>query len=218
MNKQVHLFVLLLMISASSQSQIRYAAKAGFGWSRVSETPSSQFRDYRAKTGYLAGMFAEKKLIGHLYLQAGIQLTQKGFVAEEGKPSGPFYWYRNVSMTYSEFPVNAVFHVRITGNLDWLFGAGPVVAIGIWDKTRYIASITDDRGVVTTSSGTSRSTFGGGDVQRFDFGGQLLSGIQINKIQLTAGYNYGLLNTRASGKDLQSLRHRNVAMALSLFL
>ncbi len=97
---------------------------------------------------------------------------------------------------YLQLPVYCGYKFNLSQSVDLILGVGPYLAYGISDN---------------------EDGFKNGNLKRFDFGLSAMGGIQLNKFQITAGYDLGLtdmidMNGWSTAKDmlgLSSICNRN---------
>jgi hypothetical protein len=170
------------------------------------------------KGGFQVGTFLDYELLKNLNLRPALQLTQKGYEAIEGNKEGPFYWYRNWSLTYLELPVDFIYNIPLSKTIGLYAGIGPVVGVGLFGSGKGIIKGTDSAGQIHTQEGAGHEPFKKPGFKNIDIGADFLAGLQLKRILLTASYNHGLLNALNYEHDIQTTRHRSFALSLGYII
>jgi hypothetical protein len=214
-----------LTVSVSAQKAI---LKAGINFANVSINDNGDIDDAKALTSFQAGIAGDLKLAPFLYIQPGIIFTGKGTKTQSGT-EGSANWYRATSNPYYvEVPVNFVLKTP-TGPVKFFGGAGPYIAMGVSGKNKVRGSILganfsseedikwsdDDPSTLNEEEGS-----GFGIMRRFDYGANILAGIQFTKAVITANYGLGLAKLQSgsnSGADNNN-KHRVFSLTLGIKL
>ena len=150
------------------------------------------------KLGFHAGVVAQCSF-GNFFVQPELLFSQIGITEKlDGKTE-------NSSLNYLQIPVYAGYKASVGLGLNLLAGAGPYLAYGI--------------------SGTDEPFQKNEMFKRFDAGLSFIGGIQFHKIQITLGYDLGLIDMMdASGwktlKDiagLSSITNQNIKVSFAYF-
>ena len=211
------LLTLALGLCYFSYGQLNYGIKVGVVQSKIKESMASPYQDMNFKSGFQVGAFVDFSLFKNFKLRPALQLTQKGYKAVEGKPEGPFYWYRNWSLTYLELPIDFVYNFPLSKNSKLYVGTGTVVGVGLIGNGKGIVSATDGAGQLHTQEGTGNHPFTKPGFKRMDLGVDFLVGIQFNRIMLSANYNHGVINALNYEQSIQSTKHRSYAINIGYF-
>jgi hypothetical protein len=102
-------------------------------------------------------------------------------------------------------------------------GAGPYAAYGLGGKNKiegsFLGAGFSDEDDIDYSNDNPRTGNNGsryqGSLKRFDFGVNLLAGVEINHVMFNVGYGYGLVNIRP-GSDNDNGRYRNRVASASI--
>lgn len=155
------------------------------------------------KPGFHVGAVAQFGL-GNFFLQPELLFSQVGIAQKIGDSK-----LENGNLNYLQLPIYAGYKASLGLGLDLLLGAGPYFAYGI--------SGTDDPFKENEDGMTA--------FQRFDAGLTFMGGIQISNLQVTLGYDLGLVdmidipgwNTMKDVLDLSSITNQNIKVSVAYF-
>jgi hypothetical protein len=218
MFKKLTLFTLALGLFSFSFGQIKYGFKLGITESKIDESIARTTQEMNFKTGIQIGAVAEINLIKNLNLKTGLQITQKGYTSVEGNAIGPYYWYRNSSITYLEIPVDVVYNFLSSKTFKFFIGTGPIVSIGLFGKGNFVFKGTDGAGLLHTQESSGNQPFKKTGYKRMDLGADFLTGIQFHKIIVTANYNQGLINILNYDQGIQTTKNKSFAFTVGYFI
>jgi hypothetical protein len=200
-------FSLLISIATVSRSQI---LRGGLNFANVTITNDGDIDENKMLSSFQVGLTGDIKILPILSFQPGILFTGKGSKTSSGDPNGPTYYSATTNPWYIEVPANFV--LKTIGPIKFFAGAGPYVAVGIAGKNKvdgkFLGSTfhseenirwsNDDPSTLNYEEGA-----GYGIMKRFDYGANVLAGIQITK--LIFGLNYGIgLAKLQSGSNSQA--------------
>lgn len=212
--------ILLLFINLGlftlSYSQIRFGIKGGITQSSVKEDLNLPNIEYSLQTGFQIGIFADKPLTDNLIFRPSFQLTQKGYKSVVGNPGGPFYWNRDLSTTYLEFPLDMLYKFKFNNASSLFIGTGPVLSYGIQGRLKAANVTTDNNQQLHTNISTDNKIFRNNKSRRFDFGWNVSTGVQSCRMLFSLSYNHGITN--AVKNDNQSLKNRSFAFTVGYLL
>jgi opacity protein-like surface antigen len=206
------IFLVFVLISLSSQAQIKFGVKGGLnasnltGYSEIhnllSEIGLGDLKS-QSKLGFHVGAVAQIGLPANFFIQPellysslGVKIKMDSELLGEASKSN--------NLNYLQLPVYAGYKFNAGLGLDIIVGVGPYIGYGI--------SATND-------------WFNKDSFKKFDYGLSALAGIQFEKFQITAGYDFGLNDIMdvpnwESLKDLgnfSSLSNRNIKISLAYF-
>ncbi|MDU1891094.1 MAG: porin family protein [Dysgonomonas sp.] len=165
------LVAVAMLFCVSVSAQISFGVKAGVNLSNY----GGDVDDNKAKAGFNAGVTAEIGLpLTNLYVLSGLEYTTKG-----AKYDGNNYSY-NSNANFLQLPVHVGYRVSALETLGVSFHAGPYFAYGIGGKTGKGEAKND--------------TFDDGMLKKFDFGLGAGVGLELGKIGVGLGYDFGLAN------------------------
>ncbi len=198
----ISLAAFIVSMQAYAQQDIRFGAIGGVNLANVS-AGSGSGSNFKMKPGIHLGVFGEREIQENLSVQAGLQVSGKGYVYDNG------YSKSRLSLTYLEIPINAVYRFN-----QVFVGAGPYLAYGISAKAKAksegLPGIGEGPGDGGGGGGGSwestKLKFGSsGDFKGLDLGLNVLAGYQINsQIAANLGYGLGLANISARGGVLKN--------------
>jgi len=190
MNKaKLSLFVASIAFMASFSSRtlaqeklVTFGLKGGVNFS----TFGGSFKDAKSSFRYQFGVTADIALSNNLYILTGLDLQTKG-----AKWEGPSASTLKYKPTYIQLPIALGYKFDLGSNTKFVLNAGPYAAYGIAGDTKG----DGDKG--------KQSIFGKDGFKKLDYGLIGGAGIELGKVAVNVGYEYGLANVnRASGPKI----------------
>ena len=217
------LCVMLVCFTLSAQAQIRYGVKAGFNASSMNsldemfntlsgfelEDASIDFSS-KFKAGFHLGLIFQYNFENKLFIQPELLFSNQGSKLEAKLAYGGITEKDSESTTvnYLQLPIYVGYKFNAGQNLDIIAGVGPYLAYGIY---------------ASDFLGTDEDTF---DIlKRFDAGLSVMAGIEYDKLQMTLGFDLGLVDAIGldgwkTAKDiygLSSVCNRNIKVSVGYF-
>jgi len=179
-------FVSGLALFSQAQLQLGIAAGANVSNQHSHTGNSTKLVSPDAFRGYHAGLIADVKVIGHLYLQPQLLYTQTGAKYKGTETSGTFT-ARNLEM-----PLNVLFKAKLPfGKL--VAGGGPAISYGLSGKME--------------EEGQTKKLYSGDMKQwrRASFSANALMGIEFNNgIFANVSYQAGLNDINSSSANIKT--------------
>jgi hypothetical protein len=225
MKKVFVLSIMSLFISTLAFSQVRFGVKGGLNLANISNTNSGGVDNGKTLPSFHVGVIADFGLSEILSLQPGVYYSGKGIKTETGKSGDPVYHKLTTSPQYIEVPINFVGKIPVGGNARIFIGAGPYAGFGIAGK---IKSSTQLNGGATTSTEVKikwddDTPFTSGDLnqgldklKRFDFGGNVLAGVEIGNFLVSAQYGIGFAKINSGGTNSADDKNKNRVFSVSI--
>jgi hypothetical protein len=207
--KGLAMTAILFLSTISVNAQIQYGLKAGLNFSTISgfEEANKALADGAVpgySTSYAAGshigfMF-RYDLPAKFFLQPELLFSTQGLqekaTGQEAETS---------RLNFLQLPVYAGYKIKASSSLSIILAAGPYLAYGI--------------------NGSKGAYGNDGLFKRFDAGLSVMAGVEINKMQITAGYDFGLVdqmdvngwNTVKDLLGLPSIRNKNIKVSVGYF-
>jgi len=203
------IIVASLTISLTTQAQVKFGVKGGLNASSIAGMEKFLKLGNEAggfgydkietsyKLGFHAGLMAQIDLPGtNVFFQPELLYSAQGVDAEADGESD------NVSLGYLQLPIYVGYKFNAGLGLDVIVGVGPYLAYGIYGNDDYF------------------DTF-----KRFDFGFSAMGGIQFNDLQITIGYDLGVINAAdmdgwsdmKDAFDLSNICNRNFKVSVGYF-
>jgi hypothetical protein len=197
-------FALLCFVSTHSFSQIKIGIEGGYNSTSFSQAGESSATAYRmfpsSISTFNAGIVSEIPLSKKIFLQPGLLYFGNGTqIVEKGGESGyEGYAHSTIRLYYLRLPVNVVYKMKLNSHLNFLAGAGLYAAKGLSGTVKgnsegmspfagpyayafnYKVDFSKDK--LYSSQNT---TF----INAFDFGFNVLAGLEFKCFQLTAKYS-----------------------------
>lgn len=202
------LITLLCVIGMQAQySPWSLNLKAGIGFSNV-HVSADEAIDSRVKPGYQFGAYVDYTLPSNLFFQSGLIFQSKGAIYEDDNQ----YWsttYNNISndfcfaendnrlqyqkvtvnSIYLQLPINVGYKYRLKQNMSIVILGGPYLAYGVGGK------LTDEKVYADGVRIKEKDdVFGDRAWKRFDSGFSVTLGVELKKISLNMGYDFGMIN------------------------
>lgn len=201
----------------------RIGIKAGFNSANLTIDNAGNVNDKRAIPSWHAGLFADLPLLPVLSLQPGVFLTGKGAKFTLGDNESNNYSEVSTRPMYLEVPVNLVVKLPLPNKVKVFAGAGPYGAYGIGGKNKIDGkllgvSFADEDNIEWSNDDPKNGNNGNaynGDLKRFDFGLNIMAGLEISHFVLNANYGYGLVNIRP-GADNDNSKYQNRVASVSV--
>lgn len=219
----ISLYFLLLTFYTNAQ-----VLKAGFNLANISVTNDGDVDENKVLASFQAGISGDIRLTNILYLQPGLIFSGKGSKTTEGDPNGNTWYQATTNPFYVEIPVNLVFKTPGKG-LRFFAGAGPYLGIGIAGKNKVNgkflgASFSSEDRIKWSDDDPSTLNYeegaGYGIMKRFDYGANIVAGLEFSQSVLSLQYSHGLAKLQ-SGSNSQAddkNKHRVLSLTLGLKL
>jgi hypothetical protein len=204
----VLLFIFFISQVNSQTSKTEVLIEAGYNSAQFTSIKSSGLGIQSEKiNSFNAGLRINKPLKKNFYLQTGLSLSGKGGKTEM---SGYVWFYEKdtTNAIYLELPVNIIYKMKISKSIHFFVGAGMYGAMGIAGKNKYAGSVGDF--FYYTFSGNTNLKFGKSTtsaigyydvLKQFDYGVNVLGGIEMNKLSFKINYSLGLTDISNNGNS-----------------
>lgn len=213
-------FILFTAISLFAQysPSINFSIRVGVNASNSTWNVKSDFVNKKAKIGFQGGVMIEYSFPTPFELQTGLFLVTKGAKLKiednvVGGTGGAFYRNQTLNQMYLEMPIFAVYKMYISNSTCVYFNLGPYAAYGIGGKNK--EKIT---GNTQAPEAPDEDTFGKsggytyGNLKKFDFGIGGGVGVEVDRIIIGVGCEFGLINL----SNTDSYKYKNVSSLATL--
>lgn len=190
----------------------------------ISITNDGDVDENRSLVSFHIGLSGDIKLTSLLYLQPGIFFTGKGSKTESGDPNGNTWFRATSNPYYVELPVNLVF--KTPGKeLRFFAGAGPYLAAGLAGKNKVEgkflgAAFNSENSIEWSNDDPSTLNYeegaGYGIMKRFDYGANILAGIEFSNSVLSVNYGHGLAKLQSGGNSSADDKNKHRVISLTL--
>lgn len=179
--------IIFLSVTFSNQVNgqnvpVTFGIKGGANFS----TFSGNLKNTKSIVRYQFGVTTDITLTNNFYILTGLDFQVKG--VRYNPKSSPDIKYNPM---YLQLPVNIGYKFDVAPNVRLVIATGPYIAYGIGGKAR--------------SEGEKHSVFGKNKFKRLDYGVSGGAGIELGKIAINAGYDFGIANI----SDTKSTKIRN---------
>ena len=192
--------LLLTSILASATTitfaqSVNFGIKAGINFSTERYAVSDPGLTMGSKTGFHVGVIADLS-IQQFSIQPGLYFITKGGTdtyqgSYTNTPNSDFKQQSSTKLNYLELPVNLLYHLKITPELNVFFGAGPYLGYGLSGKfhTTYSGYM---QGTVDYNLSFRENQLAG--YKNPDFGANFMIGERLKHFTLDVNYSLGLVN------------------------
>jgi len=201
----------------------RIGFKAGLNAANMSIDNEGSISNKRSVPSWHVGVYVDIPLMPIVSLQPAILLNGKGSKYTIGDKEGNTYTEISTKPLYVEVPVNLIIKLPLPNKVKLFAGAGPYMAIGVGGKNSMDgkllgASFSNDDAIEYSNddptTGSNGSAYNG-NLKRFDFGLNVLAGLEISHLTLNANYGYGLVNIKPGASNDNS-KYQNRVFSLSV--
>lgn len=221
-------FVLLAttgMANAQGFADAKFGIKGGWNNTNITNGREGNLDDSKRLNSFNAGVVGAIPLGSTFEIRTGLDLTSKGTESSSALTDGVKTTYK-VNPLYLELPVNVSVMLPFNEKVKAYVGAGPYAAVGVGGKLK----TTVETGSTTTTSskniewgndnpldGDDRNgTVGSGQFKRFDFGANIIGGIDFGRVGVHAQYGIGLNNTAPGGSNDNNANKNNQHRAIGV--
>ncbi|WP_109696100.1 porin family protein [Chitinophaga deserti] len=199
MTKKMILTCMAIGVSVAAMAQVRVGVKGGWNVANISDANSGSVDKSRSVNSFNVGAIADIPLSPILSLQPGVFYTGKGTKLERGESGSLAYFKTTTGPRYIEVPVNLVGKIPVGNDMRIFLGAGPYAAFGVAGKNKWESTVA---GAHTSGESNIKwdddTPFNDGDpnqgydkYKRFDYGGNLMAGMEFGNFLVSAQYGLG---------------------------
>ena len=183
MKKLLFALSAVLMMSLTSQAQVKFGAKAGMNLSRVTETVETM------KPGFHAGIYAQVKLHSMFFIQPEVLYSMQGGMEKDVDE----FFNQTISTKTTLTSHNVIVPIMLQFSPIKMITieAGPQFGFNLGMSSH---NVVTTQGLVDSET-EGDYTFESDDYNMFDFG--LAAGLKLNvasNVNIYARYNFGLTN------------------------
>ena len=235
MKKKLLGFIVINIIGLAAHAQSRTAnresslsIKGGLNIANISNNNGGYISEANSLNSYHLGLNYDLPLSKFGSVQFGFMVTGKGSKTEVGKPGDAIYSKATTKPYYIEIPVNLVANFPLTAGFKAFAGAGPYGAIGIAGMNTIktisnIGAIYKNKDIDFNNKNPNLNPEGNAgyaQIERFDYGLNILGGIEWKSFIMGVNFGYGLAQVvPASATNSNSnLKNRVLSVSLSLKL
>lgn len=230
--KKVLMSAAVILVSAfavnaqvkASTNRGGFMVKGGVNFANISVTDNGRVDEAHTLTSFHAGIGYDIPFGDYFSLQPGLLFTGKGAKTQLGEETDNFYYKATSNPMYIELPVNFVAKIPVGTYSNFFIGAGPYAAAGITGKnkveTHTIGIVSNSAKDIVYSNDdpttSQEENYGYGKLKRFDYGLNVLTGIEFPKFSIGANYGYGLVKINSGTDNSANDRGKNRVLSLSL--
>lgn len=222
MKKLQFAFMALVCVLAVQVAQAQKSSvilKGGVNLANISNSENGDVSDARMLTSWHAGGVIDLAIVDVLSIQPGIFYTSKGIKTERNIPV-----FGTTTTTfnpqYIELPLNLVFKAPISETSRFFAGAGPYVAMGVAGKYKvksdlgsneYDIEFNDDDPLTQ-----EQEDAGAYKVRKFDYGVNVLAGLELDRFVISANYGLGLAKIYAADDNTDNDKNKHRVFSVSV--
>lgn len=211
-------FIGLLSVNAAAQ-ETRFGIKGGVNTSNVTKDKDGNIDKNNNLISCHIGAFVDMPLVGEVfYFQPALLLTGKGVKYDLGALGTIKY-----NPYYADLQANFVFKLPIgTNSLKVFAGAGPYLSAGLFGKAKFenFGGLGIDKSVdikfTSDENGSSLDPDSYTNVKRWDYGANILAGVEISRFVVSANFEYGLAKIQPGSKNSEDDFGKNRALSVSV--
>lgn len=209
--------VLAVQVAQAQKSSI--ILKGGVNLANISNSEDGDVSDARMLTSWHAGGVIDLAILDVLSIQPGLFYTSKGIKTERNIPV-----FGTTTTTfnpqYIELPLNLVFKAPISETSRFFAGAGPYVAMGVAGKYKvksdlgsneYDIEFNDDDPLTQ-----EQEDAGAYKVRKFDYGVNVLAGLELDRFVISANYGLGLAKIYAADDNGDNDKNKHRVFSVSV--
>jgi hypothetical protein len=218
-------FLLLLFISTHSFSQIKIGFAGGYNSAKFVQAGNPPLSDYgnfpSSINIFNAGIVSEIPVSKKIFLQPALLYFGNGthINGESLNPGYATYSHTDIQIYYLRLPVNIVYKMKLNNQFKLLAGAGLYAAKGLSGTGKGIIEGSGISGLPFAYAFNSKINFTSGNssandtnIKPFDFGINILAGVEWKSFQLTANYSRGFSQVYSDG----GYNYKNAVFSVSL--
>lgn len=224
MTKKIVLSCMAIGLSVAAMAQTRVGIKGGYNLANITTGSGGNVDESKALSTFNVGAIADIPLSPILSLQPGVFYTGKGSKLERGNEGSTTYFRTSTNPRYIEIPVNIVGKIPVGEDTRIFLGAGPYAAFGVGGKNKY--QFNSPLGNVSGESNIKwddDTPFNGEDpnqgydkYKRFDYGGNLLAGVEFGNFLISAQYGLGFAKILSGADDSRDDKSKNRVWSFSV--
>lgn len=235
MKKNILLLTAASVLGLTAMAQVKPSTnkggiiiKGGVNSANITINESGSVDDAKSLTSFHVGAVLDLPLSTGLSLQPGLYYTGKGSKTQNGQETSSSFYRATSNPRYVELPVNLVGKVPLGGETNFFFGAGPYAAMGVAGKNKAEGKVfgipfKSENDIVYSNDDPTTSQEEGagyGKLKKFDYGFNIMTGVDFGKLSLGANYGYGLakLNSGSTNSANDKNKYRVVSFSVGINL
>lgn len=231
MKKNILLLTAASVLGLTAMAQVKPSTnkgglmiKGGVNSANITINENGNVDDAKALTSFHVGAVLDLPLSTGLSLQPGLYYTGKGSKTQSGQETSSSYYKATSNPMYVELPVNVVGKIPLGGASNFYFGAGPYAAMGVAGKNKtegkvFGLAFKSENDIVYSNDDPTTSQEEGrgyGKLKKFDYGFNVLTGIDFGKLSLGANYGYGLAKLNSGSTNNANDKNKNRVLSVSV--
>lgn len=210
--------------AAESYMHLGFGIKGGYNNANLSVKDNGEVQDKNSISSFNVGAYLDLPLAPVLSIQPGLMVTGKGMKYTIGDKSSANWYESKANPIYLELPINVVGKIPFGPNNNIFVGAGPYAAMGIAGKNTtngqvlgvdFSSSDNIEYGNDDPSQGNNGSS-NTGTIKKFDFGINLMAGVEISHFTFNANYGIGFANIKPGSSNNDNDKYKNRVFSLSV--
>lgn len=193
-------------VNAQGFTEAKFGIKGGWNSTNITNSKEGNIDDNNRLNTFNAGVVGVIPLGSTFSIRTGLDLQSKGTESTTTLVDEVKTTYK-VNPMYLELPVNVAVMLPFNEKVKAYIGAGPYAAVGIAGKIKTmteVGGVTDEtsRSIewgndnpLAEDASDQEGQVGSGQFKRFDFGANIVGGIDFGRFGVHAQYGIGLTNS-----------------------
>lgn len=200
----------------------QFGIKGGYNSANISINSDGEVNDKNSLSSFNAGAYVDLPLLPILSIQPGLMVSGKGAKYTVGNNTTASYRQVQINPIYLELPVNAVVKLPLGGSSNIFLGAGPYAALGLGGKVRTEGSLlgvrfeNEDNIQFGNDEPDDNGNTNSGTLKRYDFGANVLAGIQLSRFTINANYGFGFTDVCPGADNRDDNNYKNRVLSFSV--
>lgn len=207
-------------VNAQGFASSKIGVKGGWNMANITNSREGNIDDSKSLNTFNAGVVVALPLGSTFELRTGLDLQSKG--AKTTWVEGTNETSYTTNPMYLELPVNIGFMLPFNERTKAYIGAGPYAAMGIAGKNTITVAGNERKENIKWGNDNPvdnenlRGTIGSGQYKKFDFGANIIAGVDFGRVGVHAQYGLGLTNTVPGNSNSDNANKNNQTRTLGV--
>ncbi len=186
----------ILNLNAQNEKKINIGFKGGLNFADMTKDKYGNLTNNKLTT-FNVKAIADAPLINDIiYFQPSFGLSGKGVKQKPDKTESGEHGTIKINPYYAELQANFLFKAPLSDNVKFFVGLGPYASAGLFGKSKIEGyfqgeNVSINKNIKFTNSSPDTDETNLNDqikIKRFDFGYNILTGLEINRYIISVGY------------------------------
>ncbi|MDU1889939.1 MAG: porin family protein [Dysgonomonas sp.] len=211
-------------LNAQDNKTFRFGLKGGLNFSTMSCDEHGNTVKDRLTSFNLSGLVDIPIHKDIICIQPSLGLSGKGVEYKLKESEDGDHGKIKVTPYYAELQTNFLFKAPLSDNFKFYVGAGPYLSAGLFGKTtiegRFFGEeVNIDKNIHYTSKKVDyQEPYHWSNLKRFDYGYNLLLGVELSRYIVSASYTQGVANVQPKSKKSGDASGKNGVFSVSVGL